>query len=58
MDMNDAVKALDLIKPKSAIPMHFNTFDQIKADPYKFKQLAEKAGHSIIVIPIGESITL
>jgi len=57
MDMNDAVKALDIIKPKSAIPMHFNTFDQIKADPYKFKQLAENAGHKVIVLPVGESTT-
>jgi L-ascorbate metabolism protein UlaG (beta-lactamase superfamily) len=55
MDMNDAVTALDIIKPQAAIPMHFNTFDQIRADPYKFKQLAADAGHKVIVLSVGES---
>jgi L-ascorbate metabolism protein UlaG (beta-lactamase superfamily) len=57
MDMNDAVKALDIIKPQTAIPMHFNTFDQIRADPYKFKQLAENARHKVVVLAVGESTT-
>lgn len=39
MDIDDAVKAVDFIKPKLVIPMHYNTFDLIKADPYKFKSL-------------------
>ncbi len=55
MDINDAVKALDIIKPKTAIPMHFNTWDQIRADPYKFRQLAEDAGHNVIILPVGGS---
>jgi L-ascorbate metabolism protein UlaG (beta-lactamase superfamily) len=57
MDVNDAVKALDIIKPKTAMPMHFNTFDQIKADPHKFKQLAENAGHNVMILPVGGSTT-
>ncbi|HYB92636.1 MAG TPA: MBL fold metallo-hydrolase, partial [archaeon] len=57
MDINDAVKALDIIKPQAAIPMHFNTFDQIRADPYKFKKRAANAGHKVIVLSVGESTT-
>jgi L-ascorbate metabolism protein UlaG (beta-lactamase superfamily) len=35
--------------------MHFNTFSQIKADPQRFKQLAENAGHRVTVLSIGET---
>lgn len=57
MDVNDAVSGLDIIQPRTAIPMHFNTWDQIKADPYQFKQLAENAGHNVIVLAVGDSAT-
>jgi L-ascorbate metabolism protein UlaG (beta-lactamase superfamily) len=36
--------------------MHFNTFSQIKADPQRFKQLAENAGHRVIVLSVGETV--
>ena len=57
MDVDEAVKALDIIKPDAAIPMHFNTFSQIKADPQRFKQLAENAGHQVTVLSVGETVT-
>ncbi|HYA32585.1 MAG TPA: MBL fold metallo-hydrolase [Candidatus Bathyarchaeia archaeon] len=53
MDVEEALEALDIIKPDAAIPMHFNTFSNIKADPQRFKQRAEKAGHSVTVLSIG-----
>ena len=55
MDVEEALEALDIIKPDAAIPMHFNTFSQIKADPQRFKQLAENAGHRVTVLSIGET---
>lgn len=39
MDIEDAIRAVDFVKPKLAIPMHYNTFPVIKADP---KEFAEK----------------
>jgi L-ascorbate metabolism protein UlaG (beta-lactamase superfamily) len=39
MDIYDAVKAVKFIKPKMVIPMHYNTFDLIQADPFEFKKL-------------------
>ena len=42
MDIRLAAKAVELVKPKIAIPMHYNTWDPIKADPEEFKKLAEK----------------
>ena len=38
MDIDDAVRAVDFIKPKLTIPMHYNTFGVIKADPLEFKE--------------------
>ncbi len=55
MNAADALRALDIINPDAAIPMHFNTFDNIKADPNDFKRRAEAAGHKVIVLPIGGS---
>lgn len=36
MDIDDAIKAVDFIKPKIVIPMHYDTFPVIKADPTEF----------------------
>lgn len=38
MDIKDAIKAAELIKPKVVIPMHYNTFPVIQADPEEFKK--------------------
>jgi L-ascorbate metabolism protein UlaG (beta-lactamase superfamily) len=57
MNTEEALKALDIINPHIAIPMHYDTFSQIKADPQLFKQLAENAGHHVTVLSIGGTIT-
>ena len=43
MDVTDAVKAAKTIKPAYAIPMHYNTFPIIQADPLEFSQRIEKS---------------
>ena len=43
MDCVDAVRAVKTLKPDVAIPMHYNTFDNIKQDPAEFKQKIEKS---------------
>lgn len=43
MDIVDAVRATKTMKPKFVIPMHYNTFDVIKADPNEFKSRIEKS---------------
>ena len=53
MDIEEALDALDIINPTHAIPMHYDTFSQIKADPQLFKQLAENAGLHVTVLSIG-----
>lgn len=56
MNIDEALKALGIISPKLAIPMHYNTLPQIKADPNDFKQKAEKKGFKVRVLKIGETI--
>lgn len=43
MDVIDAVKATKSIKPDYVVPMHYNTFDHIRADPNDFKSRIEKS---------------
>ncbi len=57
MDVEEALEALDILNPDEAIPMHYGTFSQIKADPQRFKRLAENAGHHVTVLSIGETAT-
>lgn len=42
MDVHQAALATELIKPRVVIPMHYDTFPVIKADPKKFKELVSK----------------
>jgi len=47
MDIKDAVIATDFIKAKKVVPMHYDTFPVIEADPKDFK---EKVKESEVVI--------
>lgn len=58
MGITDAVKAVELARPKTAIPMHYNTFPVIEADPQKFKREVEAAGQDATVMEYGEEIIL
>ncbi len=57
MDAEAAIIATRLIKPDIVIPMHYNTFDVIKADPYKFQKMVEDSTDAeAIVLEPGDSI--
>jgi L-ascorbate metabolism protein UlaG (beta-lactamase superfamily) len=58
MGIADAVKAVALSGAEVAIPMHYNTFPVIKADPYEFKKKVEATGKKAIVLEYGEEIVL
>ncbi len=58
MNIDEAISSLEIVKPKLAIPMHFNTFDKIKADPNEFKEKAEKLGFKVKIMNIGETIEI
>jgi L-ascorbate metabolism protein UlaG (beta-lactamase superfamily) len=55
MDIPQAVEAVKLIKPRIAIPMHYNTFPVIETDPYVFKRIVEEeTDTTVMVLKIGE----
>jgi L-ascorbate metabolism protein UlaG (beta-lactamase superfamily) len=58
MGIIDAVKAAEFVSPGVAIPMHYNTFPVIEADPEVFKMKAEAAGIKSRVMEYGEEIDL
>lgn len=55
MDIIDAVRATKTMKPKYVIPMHYNSFSTIMADPNEFKSRIEKSVLKTIpvVLPPG-----
>ncbi|RMD51218.1 MAG: metal-dependent hydrolase [Ignavibacteria bacterium] len=58
MGIDDAVKAVELANPVTAIPMHYNTFPVIEADPNQFKQKLDALGKDCMVLEYGQEITL
>jgi L-ascorbate metabolism protein UlaG (beta-lactamase superfamily) len=58
MGITDAIKAVELANPIIAIPMHYNTFPVIAADPYEFKLGVEAIGKQCRVMQFGEEIEL
>ncbi|TKB08436.1 metal-dependent hydrolase [Desulforhopalus sp. IMCC35007] len=58
MGIDDAVKAVELTKPGVAIPMHYNTFPVIEADPNVFAEKVIKNGFKAQVMEFGQEITL
>ncbi len=56
MGIEDAIRAVGLLKPKMAVPMHYNTFDVIKQDPEKFKKGLEGKPVKVKILKPGESL--
>lgn len=58
MGPEDAVLALDFLKPKVAVPMHYNTWPIIAQDPAAFAAKASEAGHTVKPLKPGEALEL
>lgn len=56
MDIDDAVKAVEFIKPKTVVPIHYDTFPVIKANPLDFEKKVKDA--KVRILSFGESIEL
>ena len=54
---NPAARAVEFIQTKKVIPIHYNTFPIISADPEEFKKRVADLAEVIILNP-GESYTL
>ena len=59
MGPDDAIRAIKLIEPRIAIPIHYNTFDVIKQDPHDWaKRVQDETNVQTIVLNPGESCEL
>ena len=56
MGPDDAAYAVGLIKPKTVVPIHYNTFPPIKQDPEYFKGLVD--GAEVNIMQPGDVIEL
>ena len=58
MGIADAVRAAELVGTRKIIGMHYDTFPYIEIDQAAAKKAADKAGLELIMLNIGENITL
>jgi L-ascorbate metabolism protein UlaG (beta-lactamase superfamily) len=57
MGISDAVKAVEFVNPELAIPIHYNTFPVIEADPQVFCSKVNDIGKKCKVMEFGETLT-
>ncbi|TBH21047.1 metal-dependent hydrolase [Thermus thermamylovorans] len=58
MGPEDALKALELLRPKRVVPIHYNTFPPIQQDGEAFAQRAGEMGVEGRVLKPGEALVL
>ena len=56
MGIEDATQAVQWLNPKITVPIHYNTFDIIKADAQAFAFHLEKSGHKCRALKPGEKM--
>ncbi|MFQ5649682.1 MAG: metal-dependent hydrolase [bacterium] len=57
MGIDDAVKAVEFLKPRLAVPMHFKTFDLIDVNPEEFVRKVQAIGKEAQILAIGGELT-
>lgn len=58
MGIDDAVRAVELVRPKFVIPMHYNTWPVIAANPDEFIEKVASKGFKGKVLRVGDSYEL
>jgi L-ascorbate metabolism protein UlaG (beta-lactamase superfamily) len=58
MDVDDAVAAAELLRAGLSIPMHYDTFDLIKADPRIFERKIGEKGMRARILRAGERVEI
>jgi L-ascorbate metabolism protein UlaG (beta-lactamase superfamily) len=58
MGIDDAVKAVEFVNPKHAIPMHYNTFPVITVDPKEFIKKIIAKGYKSTILEPGDSLKI
>jgi L-ascorbate metabolism protein UlaG (beta-lactamase superfamily) len=58
MGASEAVRCMGMLRPALVVPIHYNTFPPIAADPGDFVRLAAEAGFNARVLAAGDSMDL
>lgn len=58
MGIDDAVKAVEFVKPDLVIPMHYKTYDIIDVDPQRFADKVKAKGFNVRILEYGEGMEL
>ncbi|MBI4378887.1 MAG: metal-dependent hydrolase [Nitrospinae bacterium] len=58
MGIEDAIKAVEFLRPRIAIPMHYNTFDVIRQDPKHFTDGLKGSQTKGVILGSGEGIEI
>lgn len=58
MGIDDAVKAVEFVKPKIAVPIHYKTWDIIDVEPGVFKDKLKNSGTEVTILKPNESLEL
>jgi len=57
MDVYDAARAVEFVRPEIAVPMHYDTFPVIAADPHEFERLVG-ATATVRIMKTGDTLAL
>jgi L-ascorbate metabolism protein UlaG (beta-lactamase superfamily) len=58
MGPKDAAKAVEFLRPKRVLPIHYGTFPPLVGNPLEFARLAEGTGTEVHVLKPGEAVEL
>ena len=56
MGPKDAAKAVEFLRPKAVVPIHYGTFPPLVGDPKEFARLAEGKGAKVVILQPGEKV--
>lgn len=57
MGIDDAVNAVDFLKPKAVVPAHSSAFEPIRKDPNEFAHKVAALGVRCVILQPGEEGT-
>jgi L-ascorbate metabolism protein UlaG (beta-lactamase superfamily) len=58
MGVEDAVRAVQFVKPKIAVPMHYKTWEIIDAEPDEFARQLQGSGVKVVILNPNQSLEL
>jgi L-ascorbate metabolism protein UlaG (beta-lactamase superfamily) len=58
MGIDDAVRAVQFVKPKIAVPMHYKTWEIIDAEPDEFARKLQGSGVKVVILNPNQTLEI